>query len=115
MDKYVKYERQCIVYNNERRRKLLLYFLYRKRQKEVKKRRRWWVHPLFTVENRILFGAEYLISEMRLTDTDKFVNYLRMSAEIFDQLLLIVGPQITKLVCIREPISASSRLALTLR
>lgn len=56
-----------------------------------------------------------LLQEMRLTDQEKYFNYLRMSSDIFKKLLEIVGPRLTKMYCVREPISAGERLALTLR
>ncbi|XP_046605007.1 putative nuclease HARBI1 [Neodiprion virginianus] len=52
---------------------------------------------------------------MRLKDTEKYTNYLRMQPEQFDTLLQLVSPRITKSHVVREPITASTRLALTLR
>ena len=40
---------------------------------------------------------------------------MRMSPEVFDKLLSIVGPHITKQYVVRTPISAKLRLELTLR
>lgn len=67
-------------------------------------------------KNRIAQGAFHnLIQEMRLSDTKRFVNYLRMTSEIFNWLLRVAGPSLTKLHQVREPISSAERLAFTLR
>lgn len=60
------------------------------------------------------FGHQNLLAEMRLQDPNK--NYLRMSAEMFDKLLSIVGPSITKSSFgPNVPINPSTRLAITIR
>ncbi|XP_023311560.1 protein ALP1-like isoform X2 [Anoplophora glabripennis] len=51
---------------------------------------------------------------MRLSDHQKYINYLRMSGDTFHKLLNIVGPRLTKIYCVREPISPGERFALTL-
>ncbi|XP_048514947.1 protein ANTAGONIST OF LIKE HETEROCHROMATIN PROTEIN 1-like [Athalia rosae] len=52
---------------------------------------------------------------MRLTDKEKYTNNLRMPPEMFDMLLRIVGSHLQKSDIVRQSISASTRLALTLR
>ncbi|XP_018312913.1 uncharacterized protein [Mycetomoellerius zeteki] len=52
---------------------------------------------------------------MRLEDPNKYFNYLRMSAVIFNELLNIVGPLIEKENVIRKPIPARTRLEVTIR
>lgn len=68
---------------------------------------RMWVHPIFTEKQRLLQGAcNNLVKEMQLEDHEMFYNYCRMSIEMFDQLLHIVGPHIEKRYVIRDPIPA---------
>lgn len=103
----------------ERRRKvqnvLLLSLLLIARTKQRKRQtKRFWMRDIF--KNRKQQGAYHnLLNEMRLTDTEKYFNYLRMGSESFTKLLNIVGPRLTKLYCVREPIPSGERLALTLR
>ncbi|XP_018359880.1 PREDICTED: putative nuclease HARBI1 [Trachymyrmex cornetzi] len=52
---------------------------------------------------------------MRLTDPEKYFNYLRMSSTTFNELLNIVGPLIEKQHVVREPIPPRTRLEVTLR
>lgn len=75
-----------------------------------------WVSEIFSTEKRLLQGAsENLIEEMRQYDQEKFYNFLRMPPHLFDELLMILEPYITKQNAVREPISAKTRLELTLR
>lgn len=93
---------------------LVLSLLYLVRRKKKRKQKRFWVRNIFA--NRKNQGAFYnLLQEMRLGDSEKYYNYLRMSSETFKKLLRIVGPRLTKLYCVREPIPPAERLALTLR
>lgn len=91
----------------ERRRRisntLLLSLLLLTRTKEKKYRpKRFWIRDIF--KNRKQQGAYHnLFNEMKLTDTQKYFNYLRMSSESFNYF------------CVRETISSGERLALTLR
>ncbi|XP_018364693.1 PREDICTED: uncharacterized protein LOC108757367 [Trachymyrmex cornetzi] len=52
---------------------------------------------------------------MQLFDKEKYFNYLRMSPTMFNELLTIVGPRIEKQKVVRNPISAETRLHVTLR
>jgi len=52
---------------------------------------------------------------MRLTDPEKYFNYLRMSSTMFNELLKIVGPLIEKQNVVRKPIPAKTRLEVTVR
>lgn len=71
---------------------------------------------IFTEERRVLQGAsENLVVEMRLYDEESYYNFFRMSPLLFDHLLSIVGPYITKQDAVRSPIPAKTRLELTLR
>lgn len=92
---------------------LLLSLLWLK-LKRKKRPKRFWQHNIFF--KRKSQGAYHnLLLEMRLTDKEKYFNYLRMSAETFNLLLDIIGPKLRRVHWTREPISPSERLALTLR
>ncbi|XP_025264292.1 protein ALP1-like [Camponotus floridanus] len=52
---------------------------------------------------------------MRLTDPEKYFNYLRMSPTTFNELLNIVGPLIEKQNVVRKSIPARTRLEVTVR
>ena len=54
-------------------------------------------------------------TEMHENDHESFYKYFRMTPERFDNLLLLVGPMLTKKSLYREPISAGERLPVTLR
>ncbi|GIY75387.1 putative nuclease harbi1 [Caerostris extrusa] len=57
-----------------------------------------------------------LIREMRLHNHDDFIDFFRMSPEVFDKLISMVGPKLQKqYTSFREPISARQRLEVTLR
>lgn len=58
---------------------------------------------------RGFYHAIFLILDSR------FMNYCRMSATEFEELLCLVGPMISKRYVVRDPISAPERLALTLK
>lgn len=81
--------------------------------KQLKRRkRRWGVHPNNQLRKE-LGHFENLINEMLMNDHEKFFNYTRMSPAIFDHLLTLVAPKITK--CAPNAIPAKFRLLLTLR
>lgn len=64
---------------------------------------------------RHLQGAsDNLVIEMELQDKEMFFNYCRMSTEMFEQLLNIVGPLLEKQFVIRDPIPARTRLLVCL-
>jgi len=61
--------------------------------KKEKTRHRKWVRSIFTERRRLLQGAnDNLVKEMEFIDHEMFYNYCRMSTQMFDQLLDIVGP-----------------------
>jgi len=79
-------------------------------------KRRYWVHPIFSTKNRKLYGAsETLIKELYFHNDEKFINYFRMTVEIYEKLLNAVGPHIKKQNCVRDPISPNTRLEICLR
>ncbi|XP_053597638.1 uncharacterized protein LOC103578317, partial [Microplitis demolitor] len=77
------------------------------------KKKRFWVHPLYELRRENgFFEAEFPILS---SFPEKFENYIRMSASQFEELLSLIGPHITKKNVVREPISATARLVMTLR
>lgn len=58
---------------------------------------------------------DFTLQFSRSLHESRFRNYFRMTATQFEELLLMVAPQITKKTVIRKPISAEERLSLTLR
>lgn len=78
--------------------------------------RQFWVRPIFTAERRFRQGAsDNLVKEMAYLDTEKYVNYFRMTPALFNQLLAVVEPRLTKQTIVRDPISARCRLEICLR
>ncbi|KYN06315.1 hypothetical protein ALC62_02742, partial [Cyphomyrmex costatus] len=89
---------------------------------------KYWVRPIFSIERRSQQGAsENLVKEMQIGDTEKYVDYFRMSPQLFEALLQLVGPILTKessqeipynpskQYFIRDPILSKTRLQITLR
>lgn len=85
-------------------------------KREEEHSQRIWVRPIFTQLRRHMQGAsDNLVKEMELQDLEMFYNYCRMSIEMFDQLLNIVGPLLEKQIVVRDPIPARTRLLVCLR
>jgi hypothetical protein len=107
---------QCThVIAEDRRDKLLgsLALLLAKKNQRIKKKKRFWVAPIF--KNRCEHGFYHaLLPTLKLEDL-RFHNYFRMSTIQYEELLAIVGPHLEKQYVVREPISATERLTLTLR
>lgn len=101
----------------ERRQIVKLFTLWKLlKDEEEKARHRTWVRPIFTERLRVLQGAsDNLVREMEFGDHEMFQNYCRMSAEMFSELLAIVGPRIEKQYIIRDPIPPRTRLLVCLR
>lgn len=98
------------------RKMYLVYTFLSQNQKHIRKKRKFWVRPMFTHEMRRFQGAsDNLVVEMQTTDREKFFNYFRMTPELFEELLTLVGPRIEKQELCRIPISSRTRLQLTLR
>lgn len=89
---------------------VLAYYLY---DQEIKKKRTCWVSELCKLRSVAGFHA-VIYPTIRNMDKE-FLNYFRMTVTKFDDLLAIIGPEITKKRVIRQPISATERLSLTLR
>lgn len=81
-------------------------------ERKPKRVRRWGVHPINQLRQE--HGHfEKLFQEMRMHDQEKFFNFTRMTPKIFDDLLSLVGPLITKTSS--NAIHPACRLLLTLR
>ena len=73
-----------------------------------------WVHPLNNLREEK--GEFYSLYPDLRHYNKKFFKFYRLSVEKFDQLLDLVGPEITKKYSnFRAPISPEQRLVLTLR
>ncbi|KAH7977933.1 hypothetical protein HPB49_003988 [Dermacentor silvarum] len=55
------------------------------------------------------------MENMRDGDIEYFKKYYRMISQQFDFMLSLVGRDLDRQYCIREPISLTERLAMTLR
>jgi len=78
-------------------------------------RRRWWTRPW--IRRRRQFGLyDQLMVELRREDEAAFINFMRMTPEMFDELLDRISPRITKQhTWYREPLEPGIKLAITLR
>ena len=96
-----------------------MYFCRNKNTEETvrpRSTRRWWVRPIYMPEARESQGTHNnLIREMRLNDPGKYTKWMRMTPAMFDELLRVVGPQITKSYRARAPIDPCTKLELTIR
>ena len=94
------------------RKKKLLLCLYMIKQK---KERRFWVRKIYSERET---KGEYClpIKDLKLFDQEYFFRQFRMSPSIFELLLSMVGPRLKKPTTnMRDPISPSERLTVTLR
>jgi hypothetical protein len=62
---------------------IALFLLYRRRKR--RRNRLHWVHPI--IQKREEFGAFYTLFGELQDDTNKFLNYFRMSVSSFDERL----------------------------
>lgn len=76
-------------------------------------KKRYWIHPLFKL--RDVHGFIEAIFPTLLSFPEKFENYFRMNVEQFEELLGLVSPLISKQNTVRNSISSTARLAMTLR
>ena len=103
--------------------------------KPIKKR--LWVHPIFQRRktrggrdgcnvsaisvfgiSKLTYSGQFhrLAKELRLERESSYLEYFRMNPQTYDSLLNIIQPRILKQnTCMREAISPSERLAVTLR
>ena len=86
-------------------------------QGKKRRRRRWWCRSWLSPERRRHFGLyDQLMTELRREDQKAFVNFLRISPEMFDEILERVGPRITRQrTHYRDPLHPGLKLAITLR
>lgn len=56
-----------------------------------------------------------LIPDMRVVDTARFANHLKVTSEMLDKLLEMVTPLKIKISGVRDPIHQGARLEITLR
>ena len=57
-----------------------------------------------------------LLQELRIEAVDEYKKFLRMSSEVFDELLTLVKPEIEKETTkLRDPIPSALKLAATIR
>ena len=88
-----------------------------RRRRNGRQPRSCWARPWLSVERRLQFGHyDRLIAELRMEDQQSFFNFLRMPAEMFDELLNRVRPRThkadTRFSKAQEP---GLKLAITLR
>ena len=88
--------------------------LLRQRRRRRRNRKQWtrkWI------QNRESQGAFHqLLQELRVLDVSSYMNFVRMDAATFEELLQMVAPLITyQDTTMREAIPSAERLAVTLR
>ena len=98
-----------------KKRLLLLKSLNQIENKNGRKKKRFWVRKLYA--ERLQKGEFHLlVRDLRLHDHEYFFKYFRMSPTVFEELLSCLSPIIVKQrTAMRDPISPSERLAVTLR
>lgn len=99
--------------NPIQRRRVIFLLALRNRRRRIA--RKWYVRPLNRNRRR---QSEYftLVGDMReLGDNQKFFGMFRMSTDRFDDLVRRIEPHVTPSNTHVSPISASERLAATLR
>ena len=84
------------------------------RRRLARRRRRVWVHPIDERrEERVVY--QNLVQELR-ADPERHRQYFRMNATGMDQILAIIGPDITKMdTNYRRFIEPKQKLAVTIR
>ena len=95
---------------------LLCTLLILKRIKFAKQRkeRKCWVRKIY-LDRREKGEYQLLVKDMQLFDRDYFFRCFRMSPALFEELLCLVAPHISKKETkLRQPISPSERLCVTL-
>lgn len=77
-----------------------------------KKRRKYWVHPLIRDGQH----SAYVVARLLCSDPVKFKDYFRMSKPLFERLVELVSPVITKKdTNWRLALSAEEKVTITLR
>ena len=82
-----------------------------------RRQRRWWTRPWLTQERRLQFGQySTILAELREGDTSSFKNYMRMTPEMFDELLQRLAPRLQKSdTNCRKALDPGLKLAVTLK
>ena len=96
---------------------VLINILRRRRRRRRRRERRCWVRPWLDVERRVQFGHYHrLMPELRHEDPASFFNFLRVSPDIFDELVARLGPRCTKQdTRYRKAIEPGLKIAMTIR
>lgn len=117
---YNKYlwQQECAKIKKKKKRKiafLLLIVLMAREDEKYKKysKKQFWVKPL--LQERKRHGFYHSLFPIVSLENSTFFNYCRMTPSQFEELLIMVGPIISKENAYRESISAAERLSLTLR
>ena len=85
---------QRMLRDEEERHDSILALLIRERLRQRRQQRQWWVKPW--IERRRLFGQYYtLFQELDRESEADYMNYMRMSRNMFAELLYQVAPRIT--------------------
>ena len=89
----------------------------RRRRKRQRRPKALWVRPWLQAERRLLYGHhDRLMTELRRGYQQSFFNFLRMPAEMFDELINRVGPRIQRMdTHSRKALQLGLKLAVTLR
>lgn len=92
-------------------------YIAKARQRRRGRCRQFWTKAWTGPERRRQFGLyDQLMQELRREDPAVFTNFLRMSPDMFDELLERLTPSITKQYTFyRAPLEPGLKLALTLR
>ena len=89
--------------------------LYCEDDKKTRKRRSDWVKPWLRRRESHGFYAQ-LLGELRLEEPDIYKNYLRMTAENFDEILSLIKTDICKKdTLMRDSVPPEIQLAITIR
>lgn len=84
-----------------------------KKKKKTYKKKKHWVAPIF--ENRNEHSFFFASVPKLILEDIRFHNYFRMTATQLEELLGMIGAKLQKQDVIRQSITPSERLALTLR
>ncbi|KAL5237508.1 hypothetical protein ACI65C_004918 [Semiaphis heraclei] len=105
----------CNYVNQVHHRKVLLVYLAILHKKNKSRSKpRWHVKP-FLKERRVHGHCHCLTSELQLTISELYQNFVRMSASTFEELVCIVGPKIMRFPSRPDILSVGEVLTATLR
>ncbi|XP_067652981.1 uncharacterized protein [Haliotis asinina] len=98
---------------NQKKKAVMLMYVYW-RWKHRQRKHTTWMHNILL--SRRQYGEYYrLVKELEL-DAGRFFQYFRMSKDQFEELLALIGHNITRRACsLQRMIPAKERLAVTLR